>query len=164
LVIASLAKAFGAPLAILAGSRALVASFEAQSETRVHSSPPSVADIHAAQRALAVNAVAGDELRFQLAQRVHHFHRRLTAAGLDAGSGIFPVRTVRLPTAVPVKEVHAHLLRRGIRTVLRRAQGAGEPRLSLIITVRHRADEIDHAVEVLAQTARMLRMPALEGP
>ena len=42
---ASLAKAFGAPLAMLAGSAAVVGEFERQSATRVHCSPPSVAAV-----------------------------------------------------------------------------------------------------------------------
>ena len=46
-VVASLAKAFGAPLAALSGSEAFVGHFEERSETRVHCSPPSLAAIHA---------------------------------------------------------------------------------------------------------------------
>ena len=40
---------------MLAGSDAMVRTFEARSEARMHTSPPSLAAIHAAQRALAIN-------------------------------------------------------------------------------------------------------------
>ncbi len=39
LVVSSLAKGFGVPLAVLAGSSAIIRRFEAKSETRIHNSP-----------------------------------------------------------------------------------------------------------------------------
>lgn len=52
-VVASLAKAFGAPLAVLGGDATMVDRIEQQSETRVHCSPPSAAAVAAAARAAA---------------------------------------------------------------------------------------------------------------
>ena len=48
MIVSSLAKAFGAPLAVLAGSDAFMTVFEQESATRMHCSPPSVAVIAAA--------------------------------------------------------------------------------------------------------------------
>src|SRR5262249_4786845 len=62
----SLAKGFGAPLAALSGSRALIDRFRERSETRLHCSPPSVAAVHAAHRALRLNRLHGDGLRRKL--------------------------------------------------------------------------------------------------
>ena len=56
----SLAKGFGAPLAVLSGSRELIDRFRDRSETRIHCSPPSVAVIHAAHRAMQVNRRHGE--------------------------------------------------------------------------------------------------------
>src|SRR5262249_36872963 len=56
----SLAKGLGAPLAVLAGNAETIAKFEQLSATRVHCSPPSLAAVSAAQRALAVNEKQGD--------------------------------------------------------------------------------------------------------
>ena len=53
----SLAKAFGVPIAVLAGSEALIGRFEQRSETRLHCSPPSLAALRAAEHALAMNRV-----------------------------------------------------------------------------------------------------------
>ncbi len=50
LVISSLAKGFGVPVAVLSGSSAVVRSFELRSDTRAHCSPPSVAVLRAAGR------------------------------------------------------------------------------------------------------------------
>jgi 8-amino-7-oxononanoate synthase len=58
-VIASLAKALGVPLAVLAGSSAEVARFSAGSETRTHSSPPSTAALRAAERAVGQQDAGG---------------------------------------------------------------------------------------------------------
>lgn len=67
---ASLAKGFGVPVAVLAGSDALMRRFKANSQTRLHASPPSVAVIHAAMHALALNRQCGDTLRLRLSRRV----------------------------------------------------------------------------------------------
>jgi 8-amino-7-oxononanoate synthase len=50
--VCSLAKAFGVPVAVLAGSRLMVQTFQAKSATRRHSSPPSMAVLAAAARAI----------------------------------------------------------------------------------------------------------------
>src|SRR5690348_1119290 len=55
-LVSSLAKGFGAPLAVMAGSDPMIAAFERSSATREHCSPPSLAAIAAAERALAINA------------------------------------------------------------------------------------------------------------
>jgi 8-amino-7-oxononanoate synthase len=68
-VVSSLAKAFGVPIAMLGGSAALVEEFRENSQTRVHCSPPSAADVAAACHALKENRRVGDALRSRLGQR-----------------------------------------------------------------------------------------------
>jgi len=62
-VVSSLAKAFGVPVAMLGGSREFVQSFRENSATLVHCSPPSAAAISATLRALRLNRRSGDILR-----------------------------------------------------------------------------------------------------
>ena len=93
LVGSSLAKGFGVPVAVLAGSTTLLQRFMATSETRMHSSPPSAAVMHAAEHGLAVNQARGDALRRHLVQVIRHFRSQLTAAGFSAVGGLFPVQT-----------------------------------------------------------------------
>ena len=52
----SLAKGFGTPMPLLAGSASVIRRFEEHSETRIHCSPPSLAALHAAEHALAAIA------------------------------------------------------------------------------------------------------------
>jgi 8-amino-7-oxononanoate synthase len=149
LLISSLAKAFGAPLAMLAGSDAMVRGFEAKSETRMHTSPPSRAAIHAASRALQINSSYGEVLRARLAQLVRRFCRRLAEIGLQAVGGSFPVQTLRSLPGTDVEALYRHLLRSGVQTVLHRGASAIKPRISFLLNARHAASEIDGAVVAL---------------
>lgn len=147
---ASLAKGFGAPLAALSGSRALVARFAAQSLTRVHGSPPSVPAVRAAARALALNRARGDRLRARLAVNVERFRGLLAegGAGRIAG-GDFPVQT--LAGLAGAAGVHARLEREGIRAVLRAAPG---PVLTFLLRADHEEHDLARAACAVARAAR----------
>jgi 8-amino-7-oxononanoate synthase len=149
LLISSLAKAFGTPLAMLAGSDAMVRTFEAKSETRMHTSPPSRAVIHAARRALEINHAHGDTLRQRLTRLLRRFHNRLAKAGLRAIGGSFPVQTLLPLSGTDAASTHERLLRSGIRTVAHHARNGQRSRISLLVTARHTPAEIDHAVAAI---------------
>lgn len=151
LVISSLAKAFGAPVAVLSGSRAAVKDFEQNSETRMHCSPPSVAAIHAAEHALTVNRTHGDALRSRLAMLVARFRRRMGEAGFYFSGGLFPVQTLLpLPGVDPIR-LYERLLTQGIRTVLHHARNGHGPRISFLIMARHFPEAIDRAADALVK-------------
>lgn len=149
LVISSLAKAFGAPVAVLCGSTIAVENFEANSETRMHCSPPSIAAVRAAEHALAVNRTHGDALRFRLAKSVTGFRHRAEQAGFQFSGGLFPVQTLAPSPEADAVRLHQRLLQRGIRTVLHYARNRRGIRISFLITARHTPGEIDLAVEAL---------------
>ncbi len=151
LMVSSLAKGFGVPVAILSGSRAAIDRFEAESETRVHCSPPSLAVIHAAEHALAVNKTVGDVLRLRLARLVRHLRKCLREKDLNTAGGLFPVQTLRLDPRVDVLRFHQELLTRGINTVLNQASDDQNAELSLIVTLHHRPDDIKCSVQALAE-------------
>ena len=154
LVISSLSKAFGVPIASLSGSSNLVRWFESASDTRVHCSPPSIAAVHAAQNALALNRHHGDALRLRLARLVCRFRERLKEAGLATTGGLFPVQTLANVSGSDATSVHERLMRAGIRSVLRRGDNGGGPQLSLIITALHNSNEIDRLADVIAYAGR----------
>jgi 8-amino-7-oxononanoate synthase len=158
----SLAKGFGVPMAVLAGNASIIRRFEEKSETRVHCSPPSLAVLHAAEHALAINRIHGDRLRRYLAQLVRRFRAGLRALGLAAEGGLFPVQTFR-PVGVAAEALHMRLLRLGIRTiVVRRCRGIGA-QIAFLITALHRPSDIDRAVAAIgrAMTAdHSMRQPA----
>jgi 8-amino-7-oxononanoate synthase len=149
----SLAKGFGVPMAMLAGSASLIRRFEAQSETRVHCSPPSLAVLYAAEHALAVNRTDGDRLREYLGQLVRRFRAGLRAIGLAADGGLFPVQRFK-PAGVAADILHGRLLRLGIRTiVIRCCRGIGT-QVAFLITALHRSSDIDQAVEAIGRAMR----------
>jgi 8-amino-7-oxononanoate synthase len=146
----SLAKGFGAPMAMLAGSASLIRRFEARSETRVHCSPPSLASLHAAEHALAINRTDGDRLRRYLALLVRRFRAGLRAIGLAADGGLFPVQTLK-PAGVAADVLYERLLGLGIRTVVIRRCREISGQVAFLITALHRSSDIDLAVEAIGR-------------
>jgi 8-amino-7-oxononanoate synthase len=149
-VVSSLAKAFGVPVAMLGGSQAFVERFREQSETLVHCSPPSSAAISAALRALELNGRIGDDLRRLLGKRVVRFRRGIP--DLLAAGNLFPVQPLKLPGRVDARALYRGLLRRGVRSVLHQDSNDGGSRISFVLTASHRLSEIDRAVQSLAET------------
>ncbi len=150
LLIASLAKGFGVPMAVLAGSAHRLARFAELSETRVHCSPPSLAALHAAERALEVNRLAGDRLRQLLAARVARVRSHLVQLGVSRGRSLFPVQVLDTPCGDVAARVHRSLARAGVRVALlggRRTRD--QARLAFIVTASHGDEEIDAAAAAL---------------
>jgi 8-amino-7-oxononanoate synthase len=159
--VSSLAKGLGVPIAILAGSREIVERFSRYSDTRVHCSPPSNASIQAAAHALESNLTDGEQCRRRLVQRVLFLRRHLAASGFPSTGGPFPVQTLISDPRQAATTLHRRLWARGVRTVLHRSDGNSGPRISWLITARHRMDDILRAVQTLAaaheqRSARML--------
>jgi len=153
----SLAKGFGVPLAVLAGSSQVIANFEALGSTRVHCSPPSAAVINAAERALAINDGQGGCLRSRLLRLVRGFRKRLCRAGFSAWGGFFPVQTLKPMPGVDAVWLHEHLLRLGISSVLHQAGQGQVPRLSFLITALHRPSQIDQCTAALEHACVLAR-------
>jgi 8-amino-7-oxononanoate synthase len=153
LVVSSLAKGFGVPIAVLSGSENMIRRFEEKSETRVHCSPPSVAVIHATEQALIINQVHGDVLRGHLVRLVRHLRTQLSEAGFSTIGWLFPVQTLAPIPGMNAATLYRRLLQRGIRAVLRRGHSEGSPCLSFLITTRHWPSQIDRAVEALEHAA-----------
>jgi 8-amino-7-oxononanoate synthase len=149
ILIASMAKGFGVPLAFVGGEGHAVDRFEAGSETRVHSSPPSFADLHAASRALILNATRGDARRRRLAGLVAHFREGLSALGLKTTGGLFPIQTLDDMSGRKAEAVHRLLLELGVKTVLLRPACRAEPVVTFLITAHHSPAAIDAAVRAL---------------
>jgi 8-amino-7-oxononanoate synthase len=151
LVGSSLAKGFGVPVAALTGSEKVISFFQSKSETRVHTSPPSIAVINAARRALELNDWGGDDLRMRLAGLVSRFRHLIRKAGLVTTGGLFPVQTLARTKGLDATTLHERLLSDGVKTVLHQARNGGAARISFIITASHTPGDISRAVEALAR-------------
>jgi 8-amino-7-oxononanoate synthase len=162
-LISSLAKGFGVPVAVLSGSERMIRHFESKSETRMHTSPPSTAVINAARRALDLNDERGDYLRMRLANLVSRFRRQLREAGFMSTGSLFPVQTLAYTEGLDPVTLHEKLLRDGVRTVLHQPRDSDGARVSFIITARHTADDITYAVEALARIGRNERTQSIKS-
>src|SRR5262245_21816582 len=152
----SLAKGFGAPVAVLAGERDLIERFRRESETRLHCSPPSVAVIRAARSALQANATHGDALRRRLLCLVTRLRAALKRSGLEpAGRLPFPVQTF-VSANRRAALLYDRLLGAGIVGLLTTTCNALEAGLTLIVTARHGVSEIERAGRAIAQATRMV--------
>jgi 8-amino-7-oxononanoate synthase len=155
----SLAKGFGAPLAVIAGDARLIARFEDLSATRVHTSPPSLAAISAAEQALALNEKTGDLLRARLVKLVRRFREKLRQIGLSALGGLFPVQTLRAIPDIDPQRLYRQLLDCGVKAVLRSAKDMPGTALSFLITALHTRSDIDRCMDALQHSFVLMRHP-----
>jgi 8-amino-7-oxononanoate synthase len=149
LVVASLAKGFGVPVATVAGSEALVRRYVARSETRVHCSPPSNAHLHSAVEAMRTNALRGDALRGRLAGLVSQFRAILGTLGVPLTQGLFPVQSMGADTGLDLEMVHLHLAELGVKTVLNRPRCRSGIALTFIVTAAHRETDLIQVADAL---------------
>ena len=147
LIGASLAKGFGVPLAVLAGSHGLLRRFAAHSQTRVHASPPSQAVLAAARRALALNAQQGDALRARLAARVAQWRAGMASAGIACRGGSFPVQ--RLPGCAQLQDV---LRETGVLALAQTGGRAGA--LTFLLRADHTSRQVEKAMGLLEHHMR----------
>jgi 8-amino-7-oxononanoate synthase len=153
-VVSSLAKAFGVPLAALGGSARLIEGFEREGETRVYCSPPSLCHVHAAADALVRNRRTGDRLRGRLVSLVDRFQEAILRLGLSTSGGSLPVQTLQpIPGVDPVR-LHESLLAHGVRSVLASSRCGRGARVTFLITAAHRPADIDRAADALAGALR----------
>jgi 8-amino-7-oxononanoate synthase len=153
-LVSSLAKGFGAPLAFVGGTQPLVQHYRNSSETRAHSSPPSNADIHAAMHALDLNHTEGPFRRRTLSTLIARFRRGLSGLGLTTIGDASPVQTLQPMPGVAATDLHARLSADGVRTVLHRPSCGSGNRVTFLLSAAHSLQDIDMALASLAASTR----------
>jgi 8-amino-7-oxononanoate synthase len=163
LIISSLAKAFGVPLATLSGSKQDIEAFKRRSETRLHSSPPSIVALQAANNALRINSQYGAQLRERLLRNINIFQHEMKRSGFDTLGSFFPVQRVsNLPRAV-IMPIYRRLLESGIRIVPVTSHN-NEVALCWILTATHQMGDIKFAVNTFEKVAKQqLRHVGIEN-
>jgi 8-amino-7-oxononanoate synthase len=153
-LMASLAKSFGVPMAMVAGPAAFIEPFVQRSEILVHCSPPSLAHLAAASRAMERNASEGDRLRLRLARRVRAFRRIMRASGVRMRGGMFPIQRLHVSSPHEALRVQQALGARGVRTVVERVRCRPQLAVTFVLTARHDEGQLRRAAAVLSAVLR----------
>ena len=155
LLITSLAKGLGVPVAVLAGRKSRLAQFRRRAETWVHTSPVSAWHAWAAEAALRHDALYGAAARHRLGLRIEQFQRELARAGLRSRGGPFPVQKLVLARTTATLSLHQQLRQAGINTLLLAGEAQpGVPELAFCLRADHSAAHIASATAVLVALAR----------
>jgi 8-amino-7-oxononanoate synthase len=169
--VSSLAKGFGAPLAVVAGDARLVSRVATMGPLQVHASPASAADVSAAEAALRINTQVGELLRARLLRLVRRLRRGLAWLGMPLAAGsCLPVQSAGpLPHALALR-LADRMARCGIHTVLLHPETGRGLLLTWVITARHRDSDVVRALAALAAalgralpTARLEVSDAVSG-
>jgi 8-amino-7-oxononanoate synthase len=146
-------KAFGVPIAFVAGPTAFVDHLGAISATFTHSSPPALPMLAAALAALHVHECNGEALRRRLVSRVRRFRASLAQTGIRLSSNnLFPVQTLRFPSPRAAERVGRALRRAGIWGLLQLTP-PDHPSggvLRFVLTAQHTDADIDRAVATIS--------------
>jgi 8-amino-7-oxononanoate synthase len=164
LVVSSLAKGFGVPLAMLAGSHALTKEFVDQSETRVHCSPPSSVHVQAAAHALDLNQRQGERLRRHLRSLIRTFRSWLGQLGWRSVGGLFPVQSLVFQSPEKARQLYRKLQQWDVHTVLRHIRCSGHVAVSFVLNARHTIRELEIVLSRLARFLPNSSVNFMESP
>jgi 8-amino-7-oxononanoate synthase len=141
---------------MLCGASGIIERTARDGEARVHTSPPSVADIAAAKRALTVNHTAGDTLRARIVRLVEQLRMGAKRIGMQLSSLLpVPMQTIAMPSLDAARTALAMLAEAGVRVLATRSCSDNKPSISLLITARHAPADIVRTLKALTRVADM---------
>lgn len=140
--IVSLAKAFGAPVAVISGSQNFTAAFKQESKTRESSSPVSNAHLNAATNAININQKTGDHKRKQLLTNILLLKHDMENSGLRLSAGLFPVQSIVNLSLSETNYLFNKLAEYSFKTVLTKRHMDEKPVLTCIINCGHSKSQI----------------------
>jgi 8-amino-7-oxononanoate synthase len=148
-VLSSLAKGLGVPVAFLGAPGTLVARLARGGLTRVHCSGTSAADLSAVEAALASSERHGRGLRGRLAHLIFRLRRGLRRLGLRPQMAPTPVQIVGRAARRLAFALDARLRRVGIRALLLRARCRAGVTVAVSLTATHCTADVDRLLQAL---------------
>jgi 8-amino-7-oxononanoate synthase len=156
--VASMAKAFGVPVAVVSGPVTAIDQLRERGAARLHCSPPSNADVAAAERALHLDL---DGARTRLAARTAALRRTISRAGLAVSGRIFPVVGVSIADAAARDEVRRRLERAGVRALWTTSRCASPvPNLTFLVRSTHTRRDVHQVGQALDGLPQRMRRTA----
>lgn len=164
--VASLGKAFGIPLAFVAGPSDFIRKLWVRAPSFSHSSPPALPLIAGAIAALKVNAVDGDLLRRRLLETVTRFRNNLDQAGITlANRSYLPVQSILFANRQNGIAINRELIRSGILAVLQHDPRGILPGAALrfVISANHTWSDVDQITSALSRILRPIHLKDIAG-
>jgi len=159
--VGSLAKAFGVPVAFVAGPESFIDQLQVTAATYTHSSPPAIPVLASALGVLGVHSVAGEAQRQHLLSCTGRFRQQMRTAGIDLlPDQLFPIQTLYLPTPRAAATIGQKLWRHGIWSVLQ-FRPPDHPTggvLRFVLTTHHTKADIDEVTKALAHCVNQDRL------
>lgn len=146
-LVASLAKAYGAPLAVTTGPTAFIHRLGGHG-SRWQASPPTTVDLTAATRA-TTDTHGNTRRRHLLTRLVVQLRAGLRAVGLPVIGLPFPLVSVALTWPDGAARVHRRLARIGVQTLLITSRCQRISTLTFAVTTTHTTAQIDQVLTAL---------------
>ncbi|MGC0236632.1 hypothetical protein ACJJV6_03470 [Arthrobacter nitrophenolicus] len=148
----SLAKAYGTPVTVITGDRGAISRVARRGGNRLHSSPPSAADLGAGLSALRNARIPG--LRDRLWRLTRWLRQALRNLGLIPHGLPFPVVGVHVDPPLLAREWRAGLAARGLQVLVQLPRCRPGALLSAVVRADHSQADLDRLVRGLALVAR----------
>jgi 8-amino-7-oxononanoate synthase len=148
----SLAKAYGTPVTVLTGDRAAIARVARRGGNRLHSSPPSAADLGAGLSALRNPRLPG--LRDRLWRLTCWLRQAFRDLGLPPHGLPFPIVGTRVDSLLQAREWRSGLAARGLQVLVQLPRCRPGALLSAVVRADHSQADLDRLVRALAVVAR----------
>jgi 8-amino-7-oxononanoate synthase len=140
----------------LSGAAGLLKQIAREGETRLHTSPPSAADLAAGRTAVAINRTQGDDRRARLVRLVTQLRTEMKKLGLESRSELpIPIQVIAMPSLRAAKAALVSLHDSGIRALVTRSCLGDLPSLTLLITARHTLADISQVTKALAHATKV---------
>lgn len=150
--LASLAKAYGAPITVITGDEATIETVARNGSNRLYSSPPSAADLGAGLDALA----AGGETRFmrdRLCRKTRWLRHAFTELGLTPQGRCFPVVGTCVGSRAQARRWQDRLAEHRVHALVQLPRCHAKPVLSAVVRADHTQGDLDRLVRALAEVS-----------
>lgn len=150
--LASLAKAYGTPVTVITGEGGAISRLARLGGNRLHSSPPSAADLGAGLSALGNSRIP--RLRARLFRLTLWLRQALNDLGLAPLGLPFPIVGTRTDSLLQARRWRNGLAARGVQALVQLPRCQPGALLSAVVRADHSQADLDRLVRGLAQVTR----------
>jgi len=151
----SLAKAYGTPVTVITGNEAAIDALSRHGGNRMHSSPPSAADLSAGLGAVRNSRIPG--LRSRLWRLTRWLRRAFQGLGLPPLGLPFPIVATRVGSLALARRWRSALAARGVQALVQLPRCQPGAMLSAVVRADHSQADLDRLVRGLSGVTRERR-------